>query len=364
MSSTEFTREQLLAANEDAAAFYRRHLFGPDGEGPRRYLIERGFEALLDDTPWTVGHAPAGWTTLHDHLSELGYSDECQLAAGLTTISRHANPIDRFRDRITFGIRNASGDLIGFTARNAPDRSGPKYLNTPKTDLFDKSSELFGLGEAASSSAATHVVVEGPLDAIAVYLATHGELAPLAMCGTALTGHHAYTIHALEPGELILAFDGDAPGDRALETAAATFGAETLAIRLTRGDPASVLEAEGPQRLSREVALARPAVQVLLDLYLERWPDRLENAEASIGCLRECACMINLVSPADVASIVTRLENETKLGTETVTFEIVQALERTPRSRGLRVLNHRRLANTRTAREMSTAKPNSLSLLP
>lgn len=324
--SRTYEPDQLLAANEDAAVFYRRHLLGPDGDGPRRYLIQRGFKSLLGDTPWNVGHAPASWTALHDHLSELGYSDDCQQTAGLTTVSRHGRVIDRFRDRITFGIRDGRGQLVGFAARSAPESRGPRYLNTPKTALFDKSSVLFGLGETSISTATTHVLVEGPLDAIAVRIADSSTYAALALCGTALTAKHIGLIRSLHSERLILAFDGDHAGDRALEDSTALIGADRAsAVRLDNNDPAGLLHVCGPRRLTEELARARPAVHVLLDRYLERWPDRRENAEAAVACLRETARMINRVRPTDIASLAARLGIETRLGLETVSAELASA---------------------------------------
>lgn len=327
----EPSRDQLIAANEDAAQFYRRHLLGPDGDGPRRYLSGRGFAALLEDTAWTVGHAPAAWTALHDHLSELGYSDEAQLAAGLTSRSRRGHLIDRFRDRITFGVRDGQDELVGFTARTGPNGRDPKYLNTSKTTLFDKSQVLFGLGEASRSPAASYVLVEGPLDAIAFKLADPSGVAALALCGTALTAKHAEIIGASEYDRLVLAFDDDSAGARALETAAVALSDDrtvATAPRTGRRDPASILSSEGPQALLGSLSSARPAAEVLLELHLRRWPDRLENAEAAIACLRDAASMIARVKPPDVAALARRLSYEIKMSTSTVTTELTNAIAR------------------------------------
>lgn len=333
---TARNRDELLAANEEAADYYRRQLLGRNGEGPRDYLTRRGFAALLTDTPWTVGYAPASWTALHDHLSSLGYSDETQLAAGLTTTSSRGNPIDRFRDRITFGIRDERDCLVGFTARAAPEGLGPKYLNTPRTDLFDKSSTFLGLGEATRSPATTHVLVEGPLDAIAVHLADARRYAALAMCGTAITTRHIYAFKQLQPNQVILAFDGDDAGDRALENAITLIGnGRTRAVRHANQDPAALLASGGSARVARQLADARPAVQVLVDVYLHRWPDRRVNAEAGVGCLRETAAAICRAMPDDVASIARRLCTETGLEIATVTAELAYALGRSATRRWL-----------------------------
>ncbi len=170
------TRRVLLEANEEAASYYRASLLAEVGAGPRRYLTDRGLGTALlqDDTSWTVGYAPAGWTHLRDHLRHLGFTDQTLLDTGLVSITRDGRVIDRFRDRLTFGIRDLQGGLLGFTARAAPQvpDTVPKYLNTPRTLLYDKSRSLFGLGEQTPHlrHGATPVLVEGPLDAIAIDL--------------------------------------------------------------------------------------------------------------------------------------------------------------------------------------------------
>lgn len=321
------SREQLIAANEDAAEFYRRHLLGHDGVGPRHYLAQRGFAALLDDTPWTVGHAPAAWGALHEHLSGLGYSDQVQLAAGLTSLTRRGHQVDRFRDRLTFGIRNQQDDLVGFTARTSPDGRDPKYLNTPKTELFEKSQVLFGLGEAARSPALSCVLVEGPLDAIAVNLAGPTGSVSLALCGTALTDTHVQIIQSSSYERLVLALDGDSAGARALENAAAALHDTRLfAVHHPGKDPASVLASDGILALSHALSSARPATEVLVDLTLAKWPDRLENAEAALGCLRETAHMISRVRPSDLATLAAKLGRATNLPLHTITAELAEGV--------------------------------------
>jgi|1186.fasta_scaffold11244_2 DNA primase len=334
--TSEPSREALIAANQDAAEFYRRHLLGPDGEGPRRYLAERGFEAVLEDTPWTVGYAPAAWTGLYDHLSELGYSDQTQLDAGLASISRRGNLIDRFRDRITFGIRDQEDQLLGFTARTRPNGRDPKYLNTPGTTLFDKSSVLFGQGEATTRSlnSASCVLVEGPLDAIAVSLATSATVDALALCGTALTEKHAETLRSAPYEGLVLALDDDAAGVQALENAAAALSSHaTSAIRCRHHDPAGLFAEGGPTALSAALSSARPTPEVLLEVHLAKWPDRFQNAEAAIACLREAATTIAKIKPADVAALATQLSHETNLPLPTVTTELSEALRSTTSDR-------------------------------
>jgi DNA primase len=91
-------------------------------------------------------------------------------------------------------------------------------------------------------------------------------------------------------------------------------------------DPASILKNNGPQALSDLLSMARPAAEVLLELHLIKWPDRLENAEAAIACLRETANMIAKAQPQDTATLAARLSRETRLALVTVTAELTAAV--------------------------------------
>src|SRR5204862_6051198 len=152
------------------------------------YLAGRGFgeQALR---PWTVGYAPAGWRVLTAYLRDLGYGDAAIQAAGLARRTKRGALVDFFRDRAMFGIRWPDGTLAGFTGRARPggSRPGPVYLNSRTTGLYRKGSLLFGLyeGRRPLAAEARPVLVEGPLDAIAVSEA--GSYAGVSPCGTALT---------------------------------------------------------------------------------------------------------------------------------------------------------------------------------
>jgi DNA primase len=326
-------RALLVAAHEDAAEFYRRTLLGPEGDGPRSYLIDRGFEALLDQSRWTVGYAPPGWTRLHDHLTNLGYSDETLLAAGLTCLNRRGTPIDCLRDRITFGIRDAERALVGFTARCSPRTRShvPKYLNTRTTAIYDKSQLLFGLGEVTHPDHGAIVLTEGPLDAIAVDLARIGpmRLRPLALCGTALTQNHRNAITALEPSQVILALDADEAGAQARENAYRVLRTTTDITALTRHngiDLAETLERNGPEGVNTLLDNPRPAIDAIIDARLTTWPNRTDNAEAAIACLRSLARLLSDLRPADMARQATRLRESIQLPTAVISRELAEAI--------------------------------------
>jgi DNA primase len=214
-------RRRLLAANQAAAEFYADRLRAPAAAPARDFLSERGFE-LADADRFGCGYAPAEWEALTRHLRGRGFTDAELLLSGLASQGRRG-PVDRFRGRLLWPIRDLTGDVIAFGARKLdPDDNGPKYLNTPETPLFKKSSVLYGADLAKREIAHKHraVIVEGYTDVMACHLA--GVLTAVATCGTSFGEGHVKVIRRLmmdadwQKGEVIFTFDGDAAGQRAV----------------------------------------------------------------------------------------------------------------------------------------------------
>jgi DNA primase len=165
-------RRRLIDAHRAAAEFYAERLRGPDADQARKFLNDRGFE-LKDIEPFGVGYAPKAWEDLTRHLRGRGFNDTDLIAAGLAKEGQRG-PRDRFRDRLMWPIRDLSGDVIAFGARKLdPDDDGPKYLNTPETSLFRKSTVLYGADLAKREIAQQRkaVIVEGYTDVMACHLA-------------------------------------------------------------------------------------------------------------------------------------------------------------------------------------------------
>jgi len=328
-------RDRILAANEDAASYFRAQLVGKPGDEPRAYLADRGFSSLLGNTIWSVGYAPAGWTNLRDHLRSLGYSDPTLEQAGLVSRTRHHTLIDRFRDRVTFGIRDIDGSLVGFTARSAPNCAPnvPKYLNTASTPIFSKGSAPFGLGEQAERLRrhADLIITEGPLDAVAMDQATPGDrFAPIALCGTAVTSGLSTVVAKHASAHTLICFDDDEAGMRALESAYSVLrpvARELYAVRLPQGsDPADLLKEHAGRHLA--LAVARPILlaDLIVDSRIEDWPDLEDNLEARILCLRSTARAVASMPPAEATREAGRLPGLLGVDQATVTRELAEAV--------------------------------------
>ncbi|WP_026405607.1 DNA primase [Actinomadura rifamycini] len=213
-------RARLLEAHKAAAEFYAERLAAPEGEIARRFLSERGFEPA-DAARFGVGFAPREWEGLVRHLRGRGFADRDVVAGGLAKEGRRG-PMDRFRGRLMWPIRDLGGDVIGFGARRLyDDDDGPKYLNTPETPLFHKGSVLYGadLAKKAIARRRQAVVVEGYTDVMACHLA--GVETAIATSGTAFGDDHIKVLRRLLMdqdefrGEVIFTFDGDAAGQKA-----------------------------------------------------------------------------------------------------------------------------------------------------
>jgi DNA primase len=228
-------RRRLLQAHRAAADYYLERVSGADAVAARAFLSERGFE-LADAAQFGVGYAPAEWDALTRHLRGRGFTEAELLLGGLAKEGRRGL-IDRFRDRLLWPIRDLSGDVIAFGARKlSADDQGPKYLNTPETMLFKKSSVLYGADLAKRDIAKRRqaVIVEGYTDVMACHLA--GITTAVATSGTSFGDGHIGVLRRLLMdesqfrGEVIFTFDGDAAGQRA---ALRAFGMEEKFVTQT-----------------------------------------------------------------------------------------------------------------------------------
>jgi len=224
-SGSQREEQQLREINEAAAEYYHRLLLSQIGQSARSYLAQRGVaEKTIED--FQLGLSLDSWEALHDELTRKGYPGDMLLAAGLLVEKEQGRVYDRFRNRLMFPIRGADGRVVGFGAR-AMDDSLPKYLNSPQTPVFDKSSTLYGIDRAKSAIRKQNlaIVVEGYMDVIMAH--QYGFNNVVASLGTALTEKQVGIIKKLTKN-LTLALDADAAGEMAMlrgqEVISQTFG--------------------------------------------------------------------------------------------------------------------------------------------
>jgi DNA primase catalytic core len=332
--SPQIPRSDLLSIHEAAARFFRARL--PRSWVPG-YLAGRGFPPTVQQR-WQAGYAHHSWDGLTRQLRAEGYPDPLIEAAGLARRSRRGTLADTFRDRAMLPIRSPQGTIIAFIGR-APEHareSVPKYLNSPATDLYDKSEVLFGLWQArgALGRGAQPVITEGPFDAIAVSAACPDRYAGLAPCGAVLTSRQAAALDRsadLRARGVLVAFDADAAGRRAAVKVyhlLTPFTGKTAAVIFPAGlDPAQVLRDHGAAGLRAMLDnRTQPLADLVIDAEISRWSRWLRYPEGQIGALRATAPLIAGMPPPHVARQVTRTASQLGLDHAMVTEAVTDAL--------------------------------------
>ncbi|GFG75394.1 DNA primase [Mycobacterium botniense] len=294
------TRSRLVAANTAAAEFYAAALKSEEAAPARRFLSERNFDADAAGR-FGCGFAPSAWDSLTKHLQRKGFDFKELEAAGLSRHGKHG-PIDRFHRRLLWPIRTPAGEVIGFGARRLfdDDPIEAKYVNTPETSLYKKSSALFGIDLAKRDIAKGHqaVVVEGYTDVMAMHLA--GVTTAVASCGTAFGDEHLAMLRRLMMddsffrGELIYVFDGDAAGRAAALKAFAgeqnLAGQSFVAVAPGGMDPCDLRLACGDGALRDLVARRTPLFEFAIRTALAEVD--LDSAEGRVAALRRCVPMV------------------------------------------------------------------------
>jgi DNA primase len=248
-------RKRLHDAVERAVEWYHdRLLTGPDAGPARGYLRSRGLDGDVVRR-YRLGWAPSAWDEL---VRALKLPDDVLVATGLGFKNRGGRSTDAFRGRLLFPIFDAEGRAVAIGGRILPGGEGPKYKNSPETELYSKSRVLYGLnwhkGEIVGHGAAGEVVVcEGYTDVIGFAQAGVGRA--VATCGTALTEDHVKLL-ARFAKRIVLAFDADAAGQGAADRFAAwesRYELEVCVADLPPGrDPGDLAQSD-PARLRASV---------------------------------------------------------------------------------------------------------------
>ncbi|WP_030354136.1 DNA primase [Streptomyces scopuliridis] len=290
-------RTRLVEAHKIAAEFYVEQLSGPEAETGRKFLAERGFDQAAAEH-FGVGYSPVGWDHLTRFLRGKGFTDKELLLSGLSQDGRRG-PIDRFRGRLMWPIRDISGEVVGFGARKLrEDDNGPKYLNTPETSIYKKSQVLYGVDLAKKdiAKASRAVVVEGYTDVMACHLA--GVTTAIATCGTAFGGDHIKILRRLlmdnGSARVIFTFDGDAAGQKAALRAFEDdqkFAAETyIAIAPDGMDPCELRLAKGDEAVQDLVQPRTPLFEFAIRQIVSRYD--LETPAGRAAALDEAAPIV------------------------------------------------------------------------
>ncbi len=274
----------LRDVTESSAAWFAERLMDDEGAAVRDYLAQRSL------TPATIaafnlGYAPDARGRLREVLGK--YGDALSVEAGMLIAVDDKQPYDRFRGRLMIPIRDARGRVIAFGGRILGEGE-PKYLNSPDTPLFDKGRLLYNLDRAAAPArkAERLIVVEGYMDVIA--LAQAGIEEAVAPLGTALTETQIELAWRQVPVP-ILAFDGDAAGQRAAHRAATRAlpllkpGFSLSFVTLPAGqDPDDVVRSGGRTAFDALAAKSLPLVDLLWSAAMRSRKSDTPEARAAV----------------------------------------------------------------------------------
>lgn len=256
----------LTDALDFASRFYQSALRSPQGELARDYLKQRGLDDNIIER-YQLGFAPGAGTALFDASSK---DLQGPLIETGTISDKYGRPRDLFRNRVMFPIRNSRGKTIAFGGRTLGDDKA-KYINSPESDVFHKSREIYGLYEAKQAIRQLDklLVVEGYMDVIA--LAQHDIHFAVATLGTA-TNQDSLTALLRQVRHIVFCFDGDQAGfraaDRAMENALELMadGLHLQFLMLPDGeDPDTLVRKEGPDAFRKRIEGATPLSRFLFD---------------------------------------------------------------------------------------------------
>ncbi|MBB1552335.1 DNA primase [Candidatus Saccharibacteria bacterium] len=264
-------KERLRKILQISANFYQ-HMLIRDKEALRYVFRNRKLSKEIVQE-FKIGFAPNGQKTLTNFLLKKGFSINDIRDAGL--LNRFGGDI--FRNRMVIALQDSSGSLVGFTGRVIKDEpNAPKYLNTPQTLLYDKSSNIFGLSQAKNEirKAGFVVVVEGNMDVISSHQA--GVKNVVATAGTAMTVHHLKALGRFS-NDVRLCFDSDQAGISATERAISLgqqAGVDLSIITLNQSagkskDPDELIQKD-LELWNDSISKPQPAIEWIFDQYEKR----------------------------------------------------------------------------------------------
>lgn len=256
----ETRRQKLLEINKEAAKFYYVQLRSPHGVKAKEYLDQR---ELTDETRknFGLGYAPIRGEELLAYLHSKGYTDDLIRDVGLAKIDEKRGTTTQFWNRVMFPIQDINHRVIGFGGRiMGSGDNGPKYLNSPETEIFDKSRNLYGMNYARAARTGNIILCEGYMDVIQMHQA--GFTQAVASLGTAFTPGQAALIKKYTK-DVLLAYDSDGAGVKA-------------ALRAIR-----ILKDAGMSGKIINMAPYKDPDEFIKNMGKEAFQDRIDHAENS-----------------------------------------------------------------------------------
>ena len=274
----------------DAAIFYYKNLRAHTDA--LSYLDGRGIHMGLIKQ-FGIGFSSDAWADLLHHFSKKYSAQELELAGLVLPNKDNSSHYDRFRNRIMFPIINPKGKVIGFGGR-VMDDALPKYLNSPETEVFNKSQTLYGLNLAKNNQGDKKqlIIAEGYMDVIALHM--HGFNNSVATLGTALTADHGRLMRRYAD-EVIICYDSDFAGQKAtlrsLDVLNGIIDKIKVIVLGENMDPDDFLKKYGAEKFKEKIETAVTATEYKLNHLMQAY--NLNNDEDKIEFLSKAVVIIS-----------------------------------------------------------------------
>ena len=319
-------RRTILAINRETAKFYHSYMLSDQGRTGYDYFINRGLTPNTI-TRFGLGYAPDKWDALFKHLKSKGFKPSDMVSAGVVKLSKNKERYyDNFKNRVMTPIIDVRGNVIAFGGRVLDD-SKPKYINTNDTMVYKKTNEVFGLNLAKDSKSDSLILCEGYMDVIAMHQA--GFTNAVAGCGTALTNEQVRLISRYAK-EVILAYDADEAGQKALNKAINLFKQTDIKIRIPtlKGgkDPDEIIKKFGRDKFKAMLDGASNDIEFhLFDL---RGKYNLASSQGKIDFLKEALNVLASTTPIEQDIYITRLSDELGVEKGSIRLQLDQLIKK------------------------------------
>lgn len=313
-------KRRLLEANREAALFFHKNLFTPEGKAGLDYFLNRGL-TMETIRHFGLGFALDKWDALRQYLRQKGFSESELLAADLLKKTQKGHMVDTYRNRAMFPIIDLKGSVIAFGGRVLDD-SKPKYINTSDTPVYKKSQGVFALNFAKRGTDKTLILCEGYMDVIAYHQA--GFTNAVAGLGTAFTPEQAKLLSRYAE-DIILSYDSDEAGQKATRKAITVLSKTPLRIRvakLTGGkDPDEIIKKFGKDKM-RQI-LTEAVGDVEFDLERAKIDFDLSSADGKINYLdRATGILAALRNPIQWDVYASKLSAELGVAKNAIVIQI------------------------------------------
>lgn len=352
-------RRRILEMNREAARFYHSVLLSPEGKVGYDYYIGRALSAATINH-FGLGFAPNRWDALLKHMRAKGYQPAELVDAGLARKGQKGY-YDNFRNRVMTPIIDVRGNVIAFGGRVLDD-SKPKYINTGDTLVYKKTNELFALNFAKDSKEDALILCEGYMDVIAMHQA--GFTNAVAGCGTALTTEQVRLISRYAK-EVILTYDADEAGQKALQKAMTLFDQTDVKVRIPAlvggKDPDEIIRTYGRDKFKGMLEGASNETEFRL-LALRRQYN-LATTQGKIDFIGGALQILATLPPVEQDLYVSRLSEELGVERQNMKVQLQDLVARQGNRREKREFNRIVQENMRKAARETMATDASLRKL-